>query len=78
MTENETIDAKKLNEKCDAIRKSAFSQMLNITRMKPEDIKHTGYKTKEDAFIGIFKRSQREIDKLTDEFFKAYPDDLAW
>jgi len=46
--------------------------------MKPEDIKHTGYKTKEDAFIGIFKRSQREIDKLTDEFFKAYPDDLAW
>jgi len=72
--EQEQKDLEELHKKSNELRMGAFESMKHCLRMSTEDIKHSGYKTKEDALIGRFKYYQSQIDTLNKEYFKKYPD----
>jgi hypothetical protein len=74
METQEQIDLKILEKECSEIRKRAFSSINNILRLKPDELKNTGYKTNESAAIGHFKYRQQKIEKLYLDYFKKYPD----
>lgn len=74
MNEQEQLDLSEPNKKCDSIRKNAFFGMRDCLRMSAEELKHSGSKTNEAATISMYKNCEAEIQKLTKEHLKKYPD----
>ena len=75
MTEQEQKDLDKLKEESNKIRQTAFSAMRDALRYDAEMLKAVGHKTNEGAAISHFKYAQQQIDKLTKEYLKKYPDE---
>lgn len=74
MTSGEIADIKRLNEECDAIRKTAFSAMRMALRMSPTEIKNSGYLTAEAAAIGHFLFQDKKIRALHAAHIRKWPD----
>lgn len=74
MTEQEQADLAAMLAECNRIRKNTFGAMRDYDRWTPEQVKTSGYKTKEDAMIEQFRYAQKQIDKLLAAHVRKYPD----
>lgn len=68
-------ELKLLKIKADDIRRQAFNSIKNSLRLSLDELKHTGYKTKEQAAIGAFEFAYKKIQKITKEYLEKYPDE---
>ena len=74
MTENEKSDLDKLHKECDDIRKTAFYSFKRSLQMSDSELKHTGFRTKEQCIIATIRHAMQKITTLENEFFAKYPD----
>ena len=61
-------------EECNLIRKNGFFAMRDALRYSPEMLKNCGYRTNEEAVVKLFKYYQEQLDKVTRNFLRKYPD----
>lgn len=56
------------------IKIKTFDYLDQVYKMKEEDFKHSGHKTKTDALVWIMKKHSEEIEQLIKRFEKRYPE----
>lgn len=74
MNEIEQLALNKMKEKRYDLMFGFFSHMKRIDRMSLDDLKCTGYSTKDAAIIGYARFVAGEIDKLLKAHIKQFPD----
>lgn len=72
--DQEARDLAEMHRKIAEVMKTAFFGMRHSLRLTDEELKHTGSKTKEAAALGSYDYAQKQIDKLTKEHLRKYPD----
>lgn len=51
-----------------------FSCMDMLFRMEPEELKHSGHKTVQEAIFYTYRESAKKIAKAAANFIRKYPD----
>lgn len=75
MSEEEWAD---INVAKDTVRNEklrVWEYMDSLLRMPQEELRHSGYKTHEEAIHKTMVRSQQTVKKVWDAHLRKYPDD---
>lgn len=75
MTEQEKMDLEFLKAEVTKKKIDTIDYLRHIVRLTPEEIKHCGYKTIEEACVSIVKNLFKETDKMVEKHIKKYPDE---
>lgn len=70
--EQEDLDA--LHVEMDKKKLNTWNYLTMLVRMTPEELRHSGYKTVEEALRKTVERSAKDINALVNKHLKKWPD----
>lgn len=74
MSEQEYKDLEDMKDKVNEIKVNRMEYAISVLRYTDTDLKHSGYKTVEQALKSIVESTKRDIDKLNKNYIRKYPD----
>jgi hypothetical protein len=74
MTPEEQKDLDALHKEQTNLREHFSSYVRHILDMGPEELKHSGHKTVEEALVYAAKSHIKDLDKLVKAHIKKWPD----
>lgn len=75
MSPQETNDLNELNEAVLKLKVSCIDTQMAMSKYRPEELKSSGFKTVEDAIKFVLLSKSKEIQKITNDYLKKYPDE---
>lgn len=75
MSEQEQIDLDAMKAEIQKVKIQGFDNMVSYLRMPLEQLPATGHKTIAAAIQWTLELYKKQIDKLTNDFIKKYPDE---